>query len=389
MGSYRFRPAMQRLLFVDHSPALGGAERSLLLLFEELDRTRFEPHLATQPGALARAARERKVPVHELPLPRLRWTPAALWRLPRGALQLAAIARREGVHLIHANTLRAAVYSAGAARATALPWVWHVRDLLGRGLSARLLARASRTRVAVSEIAARRLSAPARILPNGVRLSDFRAPGSEARRALRSQWRVPPDVPLVGQVARFAPWKGQHRFLEAAAAVLRDHPEARFVLVGGDIFGTQAAYARRLRERAARGALAGRVVFAGWREDIPAVLAALDVLVHASRDEPFGRILIEAAASAVPVVADASGASQEIVRHNRTGLLVAAGDSAALASGVRRLLSDPTLARNLGDEARELAAQRHDAAAVARSMEEIFSEALRAPRPGAGYLRRG
>jgi glycosyltransferase involved in cell wall biosynthesis len=254
--------------------------------------------------------------------------------------------------------------------------VWHVRDLLDPGLSIRFLARQSRVTLAVSEAAARQLPPPVRTLPNAVRLADFRTVGPEARRALRSQWRVPLDAPLVGQVARFAPWKGQHRFLDAAAAVLRAHPEAHFVLVGDDIFGTHAAYARELRERVAGGELAGRVVFAGWREDVPAVLAALDVLVHASRDEPFGRILIEAAAAGVPVVADSSGATREIVTHERTGLLMAPGEPTALARGVARLLSDSTLAQTLGDGAQELAAQRYDASAGARAMEEVFAEVL-------------
>lgn len=290
----------------------------------------------------------------------------------------SGIARREQIHLIHANTLRAAFYAAAAAPATALPLVWHVRDLLDPGLSTRLLARQSRLTLAVSEAAARCLPPPVRVLPNGVRLADFRTPGPEARRSLRTEWRVPLDAPLVGQVARFAPWKGQHGFLDAAAAVLRQHPQVHFVLVGDDIFGTHAAYARELRERVAAGELAGRVVFAGWCEDVPAVLAALDVLVHASRDEPFGRILIEAAAAGVPVVADSSGASEEIVTHERTGLLAAPGDSTALARGVQRLLSDPTLARTLGEGARELATRRYDASIVARTMRDIFSEALSA-----------
>jgi glycosyltransferase involved in cell wall biosynthesis len=105
-------------------------------------------------------------------------------------------------------------------------------------------------------------------------------------------------------------------------------------------------------------------------------LAALDVLVHASADEPFGRILAEAAAAGLPAVAFASGAAPEIVVHERTGLLVTPGDPEALAAAIRRLLGDPVLRRSLGEAARHHAAEHFDVSRLTREVEAVFARAL-------------
>lgn len=360
------------VLFVDPSPALGGAEHSLLLLLEHLDRDRFRPLLATQPGELARAARTRDVVVHELSLPRLRGELGAPGRLLRGAFSLAGIARREGMSLLHANTLRASAYAAAAARRVRRPLLWHVRDLGIPPLHARAMAACAGGVVAVSAAAANALPCRASVIPNGVGPDAFCGDRREAARRLRERWGLPAEAPLVGQIARLAPWKGQRHVLAAAERVLREQPDARFALAGGDVFGDAGDYARELREGVAARGLGAQVLLPGHESDVPAALAALDVLVHASHAEPFGRILVEAAAAGVPVVAFASGGVPEIVVHEETGLLVPDGDEAALAAGILRLVRDPALARRLGEQARTRARERYDVRPLTRQLEALM-----------------
>ena len=116
------------LLFVDHAPALGGAERSLLLLLGSLDRTRWQLHVAGTPGPLLQEAAWQGVTPHAVPLPRLRRSPRFPLALGQGALHLTRLARELGAAALVANTVRAALYTAPAARLARRPFIWHMRD---------------------------------------------------------------------------------------------------------------------------------------------------------------------------------------------------------------------------------------------------------------------
>ncbi len=372
--------AARHLLFIDHAAALGGAELALLLLLEHLDRARFAPHVAAPPGALAAAARAQGLPVHELPLAQLRASVAAPLRLARDARALARIVRGERIELIQVNTVRAGPYGALAARLTGRPLLWFVHDILAPGLYTRAMCATASEVIAVSAAAARALPCAARahVIHNGVSLDAFAGDRQAAAAALRAAWGVPPDAMLVGQVARLQAWKGQRDVLAAAAALRVQCPDVHFALVGGNIFGDDDAYVRELHAVVEQQRLGDRVHLAGHRDDIPSVLAALDMLVHASDREPFGRILIEAGAAALPIVAYADGAVGEILAHERTGLLVAPGDVAALAAAIRRLVADRALGRRLGDNARADVAARFDIRQLAPQVERVIDAALEA-----------
>lgn len=364
------------LLFVDHASGLGGAEHSLLALLAALDRSRFRPVLATVPGPLAEAARALDMPVATLRLDRLRGR--RLWPLPlaRGVLGLLALVRRERVALLHANVLRAALYTAPAARLARRPWVWHVRDILTDAPSTRRLCREAAAVVAISRAVAGALPCPerARVIFNPV------APGA-ARLRDRAALGLPAG-PLVASVGRLRAWKGHGRFLEAAARV-RD-PQARFLVLGGRVFRedeTAPDLEGELRRQAERLGIAGRVTFTGQRGDLADIWPHLTLLVHCAEAEPFGRVVAEAQASGLPVVAFRDGGVPEIVADGATGLLVAPGDLDALAAAVDRLLADPELGRRLGAAGRERARRLFDPAAQTRAVEAVYAELL-GPRRG-------
>lgn len=365
------------ILFVDHATALGGAEVGLLVWLAALDRGRFEPHLVTRPGRLAEAAARLNVAVHQVPLTRLRRRPDALWRLPRAVWATADIIRREKIALVVGNTVRASFYAALATRLAGRPFVWHVQDILPPGPYVHFMVRSSAAVVAISHAVARSLPVDqkVRIVPHGVFPSDFEADRGEQARKLRESWGVPAGSVLLGHVARLQPWKGQ-RDVIAAAEALRGVHEIHVAIIGGDIFRDARSYQSELERLVRRRGLSGRVVFTGHQEDMPATLQALDVLVHASDNEPFGRVLIEAGAAALPVVAYASGATEEIIGHESTGLLVPPSDVAALASALRRLASDAPLRQRLGRAGREQVRAEFDATRIVRRIEDVFATVI-------------
>lgn len=391
-----------RVLYVDHADLMGGAEQSLLLLLRHLDRARVEPLLACHPGTpLARAAREAGLPVVEVPLGQLRgrqapWTVAV--SLARGAAALAQVARDFGADLLHANVLRAAAYAAWTSLRTGIPLVWHVRDMHSsrrpdEGLLVRFLSRVARGILCVSRATAHSLppgaAAKVRLVPNGLDLARF-DPARVRSQDLRARWGAGPGEVLVGTVGWLAPWKQVEHFLEMAVQVARACPEARFVVVGEVAAPRYREYVADLQARA-QGVLGERVRFVGAlpSEEVPAGLAALDLLVHTARAEPFGRVLAEAMAMERPVVAYGDGGVPEVVVHGQTGLLVPPGNVAALVQAVTHLARDRAAREVLGHAGRRWVLAHFAAETVARRVESAYAEVLDALALGRGRPRMG
>jgi glycosyltransferase involved in cell wall biosynthesis len=155
---------------------------------------------------------------------------------------------------------------------------------------------------------------------------------------------------------------------------------------GGNIFGDAAWYERELKAEIVRRGLAHRVLLPGHQEDIPALLAALDILVHASSNEPFGTILLEAGAARLPIAAYESGGVTEMLTHEVNALLVRQGDRAGLAAAVSRLIAQPDLARALGQAAQTTVRERFDVRRMVQEVQDVLGSLLReaAPTPRGG-----
>ena len=194
------------------------------------------------------------------------------------------------------------------------------------------------------------------------------------------RWRrsvgVEPGQPLVGIVGQIARWKGQDLLVEAAPAVRRAHPTARFVIVGACLFpDNEGAYDGALRRRVTELELDEVITFTGPIEPIEPVMAALDVLVHASRlPEPFGRVIAEAMVQGTPVVTNYLGAGPELVRPD-AGRVVRADDAAALSEALVALMDPDTLAR-AGERAREVG-RRFNHAATRDGVLAVYEELVR------------
>jgi glycosyltransferase involved in cell wall biosynthesis len=374
------------ILFLDHAPALGGAERSLLLLLKHLDRAHWQPHLACAGGPLAEQAAALGVPVHTVPLSRLRRSARAPLDWLEGVRAVARLARRVGATILVANTVRAALYAASAARVVRTPFIWHMRDFwlsesrphhLWADMAGKwLLCTAARRVVTNSRATAAHLPCPDKVVVvyNGIEVDRF-DPAIDGS-AFRQRCGIPPDVPLVGMVGRLRPWKGQDRFLRVLARVCEVISDAWGLVVGGSPFGLQDDYPQHLRRLAADLGLASRVVFTGQVADTRPALAAMDLFVHPGDPEPFGLVNLGAMAMGKPVVAFAHGALPEIVADGETGLLVPPGDEAALAGAMITLLGDPIQRRAMGQMGRMRVEAHFTAARMAKEVDATLWEVV-------------
>ncbi len=197
------------------------------------------------------------------------------------------------------------------------------------------------------------------MIPNGIDVGRFRR-RSDGRDRVRGEWGVASDELLVGLVGRFDPMKGHEIFVRSAALLSRELHQVRFACIGagGEEVGA------RLRALAERLGVARKMIWSGFRSDMPEVYSALDALAGASLfGEGSQNAIIEAMACEVPCVVTDVGDAASIVQD--AGLVVAAGDHAALAAGLRRVLELPGAERKaLGERAR------------ARVIEEFGSERM-------------
>lgn len=375
-----------RVLFVNHVGEISGAENSLLTLVRRLDRERFIPVAAVPAGLLARELAELNVPVSLMPELRLtrprgpwQWAGRAL-RLRQWATKLTIAAQELGCDLVAANSLTAGLAAAlGLARRA--PLVWHARDLHAPERAVRWLAPRCTRIVAISACVADTLAAISRAAPerttlvyNGVDRERFRP--QRSRDDVRAEFGVPADATVIGTVGQLVPWKRQDLFLEAAAHILAHLPQTWFLVVGADLFGEHAAYVAELRALAAGLSLGDRAVFTGYREDVAAVMATMDLMLHPAEEEPLGRAVLEAMSLGVPcVAADACGPA-EIIEDGISGILTPPGDAQAMAARAVELLSRPRSVQRMGEAAMRRVETAFSAERMARLTEDVYEEAL-------------
>ncbi len=387
--------APARVLFVSHDLALEGSQRSLFELSRSLDRERFRPRwLAPQGGPLAAELAAERIPLDLRALRPQRGESAARESLLRSYLERPELAR---VRLVVANTLQA-FWGLELARALGVPAVWILREsvdpvrflhrfwparaaeqaLQGFGLADRL--------VFVSQATARRyrdFATPDRIevIPNGVDLQRFAEPErpaarDAARRALRDSLGLPGDARVLLCVGTVCKRKGQEVLLRALAQLAERRRELHAVLLGA----RPHPYVDALRAAGERLGLAGRVHLLPRCSDPSSFYRGADLALCPSYQESLPRSVLEAMASALPIVASAVDGIPELLRDGCEARLVPPGDPAALAAAIEELLADPVRAAELGAAARKRAESEFPLARSTQRFEALFESLLRETR---------
>jgi glycosyltransferase involved in cell wall biosynthesis len=403
-----------RVLFIEHSEGLSGSTVSLAQLVSGLDRERYDPLVVLSwpdQAAYLRDAVGGAVDTTVIQCRQsLKWTRPAealiaastrLGRIARrGAFstlsvldlpcviapyvaRLYAWARTRRIDLIHQNN-GFDVPALALAHLLGVPLLAYQRGEEWNSPMVRWLAPRVNFYIANSQVTLRSLLAigvnPAKTMviypPVGVAAS----PDGQRARAIRLELGIREAAPCFGIVGNLLEWKGQKVFLRAARRVLDAVPRALAVVVG-DVQGGPPEYRRQLEALTRELGIEDRTVFTGFRRDVADVMAALDVVVHASVvPEPFGRVIAEAMALGRPVVASRAGGPLEIVVDGENGYLVPPGDEAALAARVIELLRDRRLAREIGERASRDALARFSLAAHVEQVQAVYRGLLtRAP----------
>lgn len=341
-----------RVVFVVPDLAIGGAERHVTTLVSRLDRSRFEPRVIClgRHGELFADLAATDVPG------------LALGRTRREALltlrELVRELRTTSPDVVIVRGFSAELLGRVAAALARVPrvvvWVHNCDDIDPRGVLRRasdlLLEPVTDAYFGVAQQQVRYLTEglghperKVRVIHNGVDVAQFH---DSADPCTRSELGLPEGALVVGILAALRPEKDHETFLEAAALVSAEVPEARFLVVGD-------GHARKeLESLSARLGIRDRVVFAGARDDVPAVLSAIDVFTLTSVFECFPMALLEAMASSLPAVCTDVGGVHEILEEGATGYLVPSRDPVALANRLVDLLRSPDRRKRFGAAAR-------------------------------------
>lgn len=207
-----------------------------------------------------------------------------------------------------------------------------------------------------------------RFIPRGVNCSHFHYESPLTRRK--------PEQFRIGMIGRITPRKGHFHFFSAMAEVSRVIPGLSVRIVG-DAPPPQKAYKKKLLNLVQKLKLDSCVEFLGIRRDIPAILSQLDVLVlsHVA-PQAFGRVILEAQAAGVPVIATNVGGVVDIIEDEKTGLLVAPANARAIAEAVVRLYEDPDLGQRLADQAYQRVKQDYPLHGMVEKTLKVYEDVL-------------
>jgi glycosyltransferase involved in cell wall biosynthesis len=355
---------------------IGGAELALQESLLHFDRKRFDFVVGClyDNGSVGRQIEGLGVPVFDM---RMR-----SFGDPMGLLRLWQFLKTQEPDILHTHLFRANTWGRLFGAAQRVPVIISSEhsmthdDIEGRRRTHLLsaidtgTARCCDRIIAVSEATKKYLmenSIPAKKIEVVLNSVDTRRFAAEANgEAIRAEFGLE-NAAVVTIVARLHPNKNHALLIEAFSRLRERRPGARLLIVGsGQLEQTLRAQA----EASAPGA----VVFAGARSDIPAIMAASDVVVLCSDREPFGKVLLEAMAAAKPVIGTAVDGIPEVIADGQTGILVPPGDCFALTGAMEELLADRELAASMGRAGRVRAHELFDIHKSAGRLQEIYTE---------------
>ncbi|MBI1735029.1 MAG: glycosyltransferase [Candidatus Rokubacteria bacterium] len=378
-----------RLLEFMTSFTAGGTERQIVNLMKGLDRVRFALAIGCQmrSGKFLDEVLALGAPLREYPI--------SSFKDPRTLRQVARLARdlrHGGTQIVHSHNFYANVFAVPAARLARTPVVIaSVRDMgvyqtppqrvlhrIACALADRIVVNADaiRSSLVAQGLDGRKIS----VIRNGLDMTPFAA--RRGATAVRQELGVPATAPLVVLVARLNALKGVEDFLQAGARVAAAVPDSLFVVVGDDWLSrggevvADTAYRRALAAQVDALGLARRVVFTGYRRDVPALLAEAALSVLPSHSEGLSNTLLESMAAGAPVVATNVGGNPEVVRHGVTGLLVPPRAPEALAEAIIAVLTDRALADRFGRAGRRRVLQEFSLERTIAATQDLYLDLL-------------
>jgi len=299
--------------------------------------------------------------------------------LPR-CFSIVRIIKQRKIQLLHLNNaVRSHRGAILAAKWVGIPCICHVRifdkfKLIDLPILKSIDYFVYMSCALEAHIKAQWTGAPGSVVYDGIELVQYQ--NNYDIKDVRAEFGLSSSDFVVGNIGRLVGWKGQEIFISALADVVPKAPDLKAMIVGMPDPG-QESYLDELKALAASSGIKNRLIFTGFRMDVPRLLKAMDVVVHsASQPEPFGIVVIESMASGLPIIATRGGGPLDSIEDDVDGLLVPLNDPQAMAEAILVLYNDPKKASSIGLRARTKSMKMFTVERFASEMEKIFDSYL-------------
>ena len=374
----------KRILYVIDGIEFGGGERVFAQLLNGLPEDRFEPYLASAPNdAFLKNIKSKNLVFYPVDFSN-RFNPLPLMRLYR-------IVKSQRIDIVHSQGARADFFARIAAKLAKVPIIISTVQMLVEGYNVGYLKRFLYQTfdrfserfvdyfLVVSSVLKENMIEVHGIPPdkiikiyNGIETDYYKPVGNEEMRyKIRREFAVNDSDILIASLGRLVWQKGFEYFLHAIPEILREIPDARFILVGD---GPLRPELERLAVELGEG---DKIIFAGYRSDVRDVLAALDIVVIPSVLEGFPMITLEAMAMAKPIVAAKIDGITEQITDGINGILIPPKDSSAIAQAIITLINNRGKAKAMGLAARKKVEQEFSVDKMVAETEKVYLSLLR------------
>ncbi|MGB8658007.1 MAG: glycosyltransferase family 4 protein [Candidatus Zixiibacteriota bacterium] len=377
-----------KILQVITELAIGGAQEHMIYLCDLLDQKRF--HITVLSGIQTTSESNyieeiRKKTIKLTLLPQLTRKIKPLQDLA-ALFKMAIYIKSERFDIVHTNSSKAGILGRLAARAAGVPvivhtahgWAHHTymsrpRQRLYITLE-RIAEKCTDKIIAVSELNVKkalddRIGHPGKycVIRSGIDVEKISRSGIDPDRE-RRKWNIDPSDKIVGSVTRLFDQKSPADFIRMANEILKKNGKVSFLLVG------DGPLRKEVEAMIVEYGISKRVILTGFRDDIPELLSMMDVFVLTSLWEGLPRVLPQAMARGIPIVATGIDGVPEAVKHGENGFLVPARDYRALAERTLQLIENPSLAKRMGEEGKKMVYPEFCVKEMVKKTEELYED---------------
>ena len=372
-----------KILYITPSVRLFGARVSLLTLVTNLDRTQFEPVVVCpKKGPLADELIKRGIKTEFIPIKSFRkgkYFPL----IPLTVYKLIKLVKKENINLIHCNEDWVNPYAVLIKWFTKIPVITHMRlSITEKRIKNYLLKYADKI-ICVSNKSAEDFKnwkykeEKVVTIYNGIDLNVYNENVKGDK--VRKEFNLSENDILITHIALISPRKMQNITINSAKIVLNKYPNCKFLLVG-EHSKRDIEYMNELKQMV-KG-YEDKIIFTGFRKDIPEICAASDINLLISTDEGFGRVILEAGAMGVPTIGTNIGGIPEVIEDNKTGLLIPPNNSEELTKAIIKLIENPSLRKQLGKNAKERVKTKFSIEIHTHQIQNLYSSLFRlVPKP--------
>lgn len=390
-----------KILFISHESSLYGAQISLLQLLNGINRDIYELFVITDnDGPLVEEV--RKIGIAVLISDVSRWITDSgsksfrnfgglVKSLPSSVRRITKFIEAQKIDVVYTNTVTC-IGGAIAAKIKKKAHIWHIRENIRNNLnnasyipkrlipfvvaffSDQIITNSYSLRADFFNEAIKKID----IVYNGINVERF---SGYIKGILKKDLSIGEDKKLIGIIGGVFPNKGHETFLRAAQLIKKQFPNVVFIVVGDG----QNSFLLKLKHLSQKLGIYDSVYFLGWRGDIEKIMQDIDLLIVASEQETFSRVVIEAMAAAKPVVSTRCGGPEEIIVNGVTGLLVPVGDAERMTTATVRILTNNSLSESFGKAGRERAESVFSEKRYVSSIETLILKTVRGTESGGRY----